>query len=85
MFGLEQMGGSPSEDAPADDEDPWLMVMEAVRAAAQADGTVTAQETVIVEQITSLIAKLRAGREKEEQAALGGGPATNYLRRNNGA
>jgi hypothetical protein len=73
------MGGQPAPEP--DDEDPWQMVMEAVRAAVQADGQVTAQEELIAEQITTLIAKLRAGREKEEQAALGGGPATNYLRR----
>lgn len=78
---MDMMGGSPP---PADDEDPWAMVMEAVRAAAQADGTVTPQENVIVEQIGSLIAKLQAGRDKERQAALGGGPATQYLKRANG-
>jgi hypothetical protein len=78
------MGGQPAPE-PADDEDPWQMVMEAVRAAVQADGQVTAQEELIAEQITTLIAKLRAGREKEEQAALGGGPATQYLKRASGA
>lgn len=82
MIDPSMMGESP---APPDDEDPWLMVLEAVRAAAQADGQVTAQESVLVEQVTTLIAKLRAGREKEQQAALGGGPATNYLRRASGA
>ncbi len=83
MFGNDpSMGGQPAPEP--DDEDPWDMVMEAVRAAVQADGKVDPQEMVTVEKITSLIAALQAGRDKQEQAALGGGPATQYLKRQSG-
>lgn len=77
-------GAAPPPEAPVADEDPWDLVKEAVMAAVQADGNVSRQEMVVVEQITTLIAKLQAGRDKEEQAALGGGPATNFLRRSAG-
>lgn len=83
MNGIDQMGGQPAPE-PQDDEDPWDMVMEAVRAAVQADGKVDPQEMVTVEKITSLIAAMQAGRHKQEQAALGGGPATQYLKRQSG-
>jgi hypothetical protein len=75
-------GAPPSpEEAPAGDEDVLQMVLEAVRAAEAADGNVTPQERVIFEKITSLIAQLQAQRDKEDQAALGGSPALNSLKR----
>lgn len=70
-------GGQPPEE----DGDPFQKIIAAVRAAVEEDGTVSPSEMVIVEQITTLVAKLQAGRDKEQQAALGGGPATQFLAR----
>jgi hypothetical protein len=84
LSSMEMMGGSPQEDAPANESDIWQQVLELVRSAAEADGQIDPQEQVIVEQVTSLIAKLRAGRDKERQAALGGSPAMKYLSRQSG-
>ena len=75
----------PAQQPQAGDSDPFQKIIDAARAAVEADGTVSAQERLIVEQITTLVAKLQAGREKEQQAALGGGPATQYLKRASGA
>jgi hypothetical protein len=61
--------------------DAWAAVIDAARKAAESDGSVTEAERLIVEQITTLVQKIKAGREKEQQAALGGGPATQFLRR----
>lgn len=72
------------EQQPQGSDDVWQDVLDIVRQAAQADGQVDEQEMVVVEQITSLIAKLRAGRAKEREAALGGGPATKFLSRASG-
>ena len=74
------MGEQPAPD----DSDVWQDVLSVVRQAAEADGTVDEQEMVIVEQITSLIAKLRAGRAKERDAALGTSPAMKHLSRSSG-
>ena len=74
---------SLSQDAP-DSGDAFQKIIDAARAAVEEDGTVSAQERLLVEQITTLVAKLQAGREKEQQAALGGGPATQFLRRASG-
>ena len=83
MYGNDPtMGGQP---APPNDSDVWQDVLDVVRSAAEADGTVDEQEMVIVEQITSLIAKLRAGRAKERDAALGTSPAMKHLGRQSGA
>ena len=78
MMGLPD----PGMDAQPDQgSDPFQRIIDAVRAAVEEDGTVTPAEMVIVEQITTLVAKLSAGRDKEQQAALGGGPATQFLAR----
>lgn len=75
-------GGAPMLPAPSDQSaDPFQRIIDAVRAAVEEDGTITPQENVIVEQITTLVAKLQAGRDKEKQAMLGGGPATQGLAR----
>jgi hypothetical protein len=77
--------GAPAPDAGGGGGDPFQEIIEAARRAVEADGTVDAQERLIIEQITTLVAKLQANREKQEQAALGGGPATQFLRRSSGA
>jgi uncharacterized membrane protein YebE (DUF533 family) len=77
--------GPPPQEPDTDDSgDPFQKIIDAARAAASSDGTVSKAEMLIVEQITTLVAKLQAGREKEQQAALGGGPATQFLRRASG-
>lgn len=55
-------------------------IIAEVRALAE-EGGVTEAERLQVEQITTLVQKLAAGREKEDQALVGGGPATNALAR----
>ena len=55
-------------------------IISDARAAIDEDG-VDEQERLLFEQLTTLVQKIRATREKEHQAALGGGPATNFLRR----
>jgi hypothetical protein len=55
-------------------------IIEQVRALAE-EGGVTEQERLQVEKITTLVQQLAAGREKEDQALVGGGPATNALAR----
>ena len=78
-MGMANMGmASPP---PGQVSDPFQRIIDAVRSAVEEDGTVTAQEMLIVEQITTLVAKLRAGRDTEQQAMLGGGPATQGLAR----
>ena len=81
---MSGMSGPPGMAAGAQTDqasDPFQRIIDAVRSAVEEDGTVTAQEMLIVEQITTLVAKLRAGRDKEQQAMLGGGPATQGLAR----
>lgn len=48
------------------------------------DGTISAEERLLIQAMEQAQAKFLAKREKEEQAALGGGPATNFLRRSVG-
>ena len=79
------MGAQPDQGAPGQGSDPFQRIIDAVRAAVEEDGTVSPAEMVIVEQITTLVAKLSAGRDKEQQAALGGGPATQFLARTFGS
>ncbi len=54
-----------------------------LRAALQATDA-TAAEKLTVEKVTTLLQGITATHEKEQQAALGGGPATNFLRRASG-
>jgi uncharacterized membrane protein YebE (DUF533 family) len=60
----------PQEDP--DFSDRVKAIIADVRALAEADGDVSEQERLAVEQITTLIQKLAAGREKEQQDMLGG-------------
>jgi uncharacterized tellurite resistance protein B-like protein len=54
---------------------------ELLRTIVEADGTTTEQERLEVEKILTAVQALAAGREKEQQAAMGGSPGTAYLRR----
>lgn len=55
-------------------------IVEDARAAIS-EGGADSQEELLLEQLTSIVAKIKAKRAKEEQAALGGGPATAFLSR----
>lgn len=68
--------GADSEQAIAD-------ALAQIRDALSADGF-SEQEKATLEKVTTLLQSLAATREKEQQAAMGGGPATNYLRRTSG-
>jgi DNA replication initiation complex subunit (GINS family) len=74
----------PEAAAPQESVEDWVdrAITEAHGKAAE--GGLTPKERLLVEKLTSLYAQLLAERDKEEQAALGGGPATNFLRRNSG-
>jgi hypothetical protein len=48
------------------------------------DPGVSEQERLLLEKCTSVLQQIRATHEKEQQAALGGSPATNFLRRQSG-
>ena len=71
----EQASGSP--------EDMIGEALEMIRQALSADG-LSEQERLTIEKVTTLLQQIPATREKEQQAALGGGPATNFLRRQSG-
>lgn len=86
MFGMDQMGGSPPQNMPADDGPvPVDEVVGLLRQALEQDGEFDADDRLLFEQVTTLIAKFQANRAKQQEAALGGGPATKYLRRSSGA
>lgn len=66
--------------------DPTQQITDAlsqIRDALAADGF-SDQEKLTLEKVTTLLQGLSATREKEQQAAMGGGPATNFLRRASG-
>jgi hypothetical protein len=67
----------------ADPEQAIADALDQIRAALSADGF-SDQEKLTLEKVTTLLQTLAATREKEHQAALGGGPATNFLRRASG-
>lgn len=56
------------------------LALDILRAAVNAPDA-TDQERLLTEKMTSLGQQMLAGHEKEHQAALGGGPALNFLRR----
>lgn len=70
----------PPEAAGGGMEDRMRAVMDEVRAIAEEDGF-TENERLTVEKITTLLQQLNAGREKEQNALTGGGPATQALAR----
>lgn len=81
------MGGGAPQPAPQEEQSPqdaFSRVMAEVQALVEADGKVTQSEALELEKIRMSIRKILAGREKEEQAALGGGPATSFLKRASG-
>lgn len=82
-------GGQPApEAAPEAQQSPDEMIsmaLDMIRQALSADGDLSEAERLTIEKVTTMLQQIPAGREKEQQAALGGGPATNFLRRNSGA
>lgn len=76
-------GGEP-EAAQESPDEMISMALDMIRQALSADG-LSEQERLTIEKVTTLLQQIPATREKEQQAALGGGPATNFLRRNSGA
>ena len=80
----EMMGGAPPEP-PADFEATVERLRGLLIELAENDGSVSEQERLSIEKMLTEVQKWRADREKERQAALGGGPATNFLRRASGS
>lgn len=72
------------EEPQMSDEDMVSEIIRLAKALADSDGKVTEQERMLFEKISVSARQFLVGREKEEQAALGGGPATNFLRRASG-
>jgi hypothetical protein len=82
-----QIADQPDPNAGGGGQDPTSQIADAldqIRQALAADGF-TDQEKLTLEKVTTLLQGLAATREKEQQAAMGGGPATNFLRRATGA
>jgi hypothetical protein len=79
--------GDQADPAAGGSQDPEQQIKDAldqIRQALSADGF-TDQEKLTLEKVTTLLQGLSATRASEQQAALGGGPATNYIRRATGA
>ena len=76
------MMGAP-QAAPVDPavEQVIKKFLEQLRAAVSADGQTSEAEKLLVEQMTTIGQKFLANREKEDQAALGGGGALNAVAR----
>lgn len=70
----QQQGGGGDHNSAVD------AILQAATAALSSPG-LTEADKMIVQQITSLGQKLKAQFEKEQQAALGGGPATQFMQR----
>lgn len=95
MYGTDPMGPAPVGDptlappslAPPPPEpvgDPVDESIAVLRQALEEDGSMDPDEKLLFEQITTLVAKFKAGRHKQEQAALGGSPTTAFLKRTSG-
>ena len=69
------------DDQPEDFDSKLSTVKSLLVELAEDDGQVSEVERLEIEKILTMLQKFRADREKEHQAALGGGPATNFLRR----
>lgn len=70
VYGYDE-GAGPQPQQPSY-ADQVAAIIEMVNALAGADGQVTQQEKLEIEQIRTQLQKLAAGREKEEQDMLGG-------------
>lgn len=66
-------------------EDVLKDCVAALEDAARADGSISERERLLLEKIRTLHQQFLADREKEHQAALGGGPATQFLARSFGS
>jgi hypothetical protein len=72
----------PYQDEPSEEvEDVVRRLVREVEVAINADGQVSENERLLFEKLRTLAQQFLANREKENQAALGGGPATNALAR----
>lgn len=75
----------PYDNAPAEGvPDVLKRLISEIQSAASADGTVSENERLLIEKLTTLAQQFLATREKEHQAAMGGGPAMNALARMSG-
>jgi uncharacterized membrane protein YebE (DUF533 family) len=83
LFPDPSMGASaPAPEAPAADvEEVLSRFLSEIKAAAESDGQVSQNERLLIEKLTTIGQQFLANREKEDQAALGGGPATNSISR----
>lgn len=79
-----QIQVTPPQSGPSDHNSAVDGILQAAVAAANAPG-LTEADKAVVQQITLLAQKLKAQFEKEQQAALGGGPATQFMQRQSGA
>lgn len=61
--------------------DHVALALEQIRAAIVGDPTVTQQERLILEKVSTLLQGIHATHEKEQQAALGANPAMNHVAR----
>ena len=62
-------------------EDVVRKFLSDLNAAVEADGTVSEAERLLLEKARTLLQQLPASREKENEAALGGGGALNAVAR----
>ena len=80
MMGAAAPPPAPPDDQPEDLDSIIAQIKELVALVIQ-DGGVTAKERLDAEKINTILEGMRAGWEKEKQAALGGGPATQFISR----
>lgn len=82
MFDPAQIGNpQPAPEQAVDIEEIAKKFLADVGAAAESDGQVSESERLLIEKCRTIIQQFLASREKEAQAALGGGPATQYISR----
>lgn len=77
----DPMTGGPAAPEPVDIEEVVKRFLSEVKAAAESDGQVSENERLLIEKVTTIGQQFLANREKEAQAALGGGPATQFISR----
>ena len=78
MLDPAQIGSSqPAQDI----EEIAKKFLADIGAAAESDGQVSENERLLIEKCRTIVQQFLASREKEAQAALGGGPATQFINR----
>jgi hypothetical protein len=68
--GEDPMAPPPEEEM--DEAGRLDRILSDARSIAGADGDFSEQDKLIIEKVTTLLQQLKAGREKESEAALGG-------------